>query len=290
VPKIFSLHVMQSSMPFAHSSQATKCRHGRNNVCTRLCLHFRQVISERNRSFSFLSCALSETHASTANVQKQSLMALTGLAHCHIHSTEWSYYRKTLDTQLNSTLLWNICSTDAWTVKSKHAEEYTTRSALSKSIDQRQYKYNTAKLCPKCNAHGAYLRCSKLNIQSNDGLAVTISPKLPRFDKLGAHCTDETTYWLVQRIWEAWQTRSTCPPCLSLAYPVTRDCPATVRRLQRHSTKTNQRSKQLRPLRLPLDQVLVQALHPGRRSCGQKGSWVLWTDAQWVGYHGCWGV
>ena len=60
VPNIFSLHVMQSSMLFAHSSQATKCRHGRNNVCTRVRLHFRQVISERNRSFSFFSLSLSK--------------------------------------------------------------------------------------------------------------------------------------------------------------------------------------------------------------------------------------
>jgi len=73
VPKIFSLHVMQSSMLLAHSSHATKCRHGRNNVWTRVRLHFRHVISERNRSFSFFSSALSEKYASTANMQTLSL-------------------------------------------------------------------------------------------------------------------------------------------------------------------------------------------------------------------------
>jgi len=52
---------MQSSILLAHSSHATRCRHGRNNVCTRACLHFRQVISERSRSFSFFSLALSKT-------------------------------------------------------------------------------------------------------------------------------------------------------------------------------------------------------------------------------------
>jgi len=54
---------MQSSVLLLHSSQATKWQQGRNNVCTRVCFHFRQVISERNRPFSLsaLLC-LQHTH------------------------------------------------------------------------------------------------------------------------------------------------------------------------------------------------------------------------------------
>lgn len=66
MPKIFSSHMTQSSMLLAHSSQATRCRHGRNRVCTRVRLHLRQVISARNRSFSCFNFALSKT----TNVQE----------------------------------------------------------------------------------------------------------------------------------------------------------------------------------------------------------------------------
>jgi len=68
VPNIFSLHIRQSSILLAHSSQAIRCRHGKNNVCTRVRRHFRQVISKRNRSFSFFSFSLSIKHAHTSNV------------------------------------------------------------------------------------------------------------------------------------------------------------------------------------------------------------------------------
>jgi len=63
VANIFSLHIMQSSVLLLHSSQATKWQQGRNNVCTRVCFHFRQVISERYRPFSLsaLLC-LQHTH------------------------------------------------------------------------------------------------------------------------------------------------------------------------------------------------------------------------------------
>jgi len=56
---IFSLHIMQSSMLMAHSSQATKWRQSGNNVRTWVRLHFRQVTYKRNRSFSFINYTLS---------------------------------------------------------------------------------------------------------------------------------------------------------------------------------------------------------------------------------------
>ena len=61
VPCISALQVIQFSILLEHSSQATRWRQGRNKVSTLVCLHFLQVISERSRSFSFISFALSIT-------------------------------------------------------------------------------------------------------------------------------------------------------------------------------------------------------------------------------------
>jgi len=52
---------LQFSTLLAHFSQATRWRQGRNKVSTLVCLHFLQVISERSRSFSFISFSLSIT-------------------------------------------------------------------------------------------------------------------------------------------------------------------------------------------------------------------------------------
>jgi len=71
VPSIFSSHAIQSSMLLAQSSHATRWRHGRNNVCTRLCLHLRHVISDRSRSFSLLISDLSTEHSPPTPVQLQ---------------------------------------------------------------------------------------------------------------------------------------------------------------------------------------------------------------------------
>ena len=72
---------MQSSMLMAHSSQATKWRQGRNNICTWVRLHFRQVTPSVIVRFPFsaLLCLLTDS--------------LYSSFYLSCHNTKWRVYK-----------------------------------------------------------------------------------------------------------------------------------------------------------------------------------------------------